>query len=119
MMPLRKMRSKSLAVVELVLSLSVSRAWCMATHTQTQTQTEKSERTAFYFSPHFSLFNSNPWETDFIRMREGEGESTFCSSLHYMDKREEVEGEVSRRNKGWELPPIFPKQFHLCPSPFY
>lgn len=35
MMPLRKMRSRSLAVVELVLSLSVSRAWCMAAkHTQ-------------------------------------------------------------------------------------
>lgn len=30
MMPLRKMRSRSLAVVELVLSLSVSKAGCMA-----------------------------------------------------------------------------------------
>ena len=43
MMPLRKMRSRSLAVVELVLSLSVSRAWCMA-----NTQKIEEEKVYFY-----------------------------------------------------------------------
>lgn len=38
MIPFRKIRSRSLAVVELVLSLSVSRAWCMA---KTDKQTDK------------------------------------------------------------------------------
>lgn len=42
-MPLRKMRSRSLAVVELVLSLSVSRAWCMAAK-----HTQKKENAFFY-----------------------------------------------------------------------
>lgn len=44
MMPLRKMRSRSLAVVELVLSLSVSRAWCMAIQTSKKGKREKTHK---------------------------------------------------------------------------
>lgn len=42
MMPLRKMRSRSLAVVELVLSLRVSSAWCMAAERHTEEGGKKS-----------------------------------------------------------------------------
>lgn len=52
MMPLRKMRSRSLAVVELVLSLRVSSAWCMAAERHTE---EGGKKSLFFFSP---------WEID-------------------------------------------------------
>lgn len=88
-MPLRKMRSRSLAVVELVLSLSVSRAWCIATNTHTGKKKEKKENTEqnkVYFNPLPSLFDSYPWEIDWAdhlrerkRGREWRRENNFTA----------------------------------------
>lgn len=95
MMPLRKMRSRSLAVVELVLSLSVSKAWCMAAHEHTHTHTGKTN--FIYFS--CSTFCSCPWETDWIQRV-------------YTTQQNKYEEEWGRRGRLT----FFPRQFHLCHS---
>lgn len=96
MMPLRKMRSRSLAVVELVLSLSVSRAWCMATH---------GERTEF-ISLHVLQFPHGKLNRSPQRKKEGEG-GYYCS-FHYMAEGKGGAGGEEGEGMGAAL--------HLFPS---
>lgn len=116
MMPLRKMRSRSLAVVELVLSLSVSRAWCMATHTQEKK--EEKEKSLFHFPPLHML--QLPMGNRLKRERVRERESTFTvvHTTWLNERRPEEKWAEGRKEEGEGSGFIsFPKQFHLCQSP--
>lgn len=110
MMPLRKMRSRSLAVVELVLSLSVSRAWCIAAYTNTNHKKKEEEKTYILISKIDMENKTNLLARENERRKK---ESTVVG--HVQTEWDGREHEGPGRQDGCCFI-SFPKQFYSCQS---